>query len=200
MTINFIIEQLYNSKEVDDCIKKMVRQDHRQDFKQELFLKIYEIPQERMFALYQSNGLKFYIVRSLINLVKNNSSVYNKNYIRPERDRVEIYCDNDEEKKDTQFIDEYDPEDIIKRAASEDMEQWLVSEIDRMDEELRTTDYDEMPYYKSLVYLIREQGGMRAASRLTGIPVASISEAVKKVRNYLNNKCYNDPQVIKGVY
>ena len=199
MTINAIIEQLYNSKEVDDCIKKMVRKDHQDDFKQELFLKIYEIPEERLVMLYENNGLKFYIVRSLINLVKNGSSVYNKNYIRPERDRVGFSAESKDEnetgKMKMVFIDNTDPDELVRREKSEQKEAELIHEINNcFDEEFGTY------YYRMLVHMIAELGSMRAVSRQTGIPIASISEAIKKVRNHLKNKCYNDPEKIKGIY
>lgn len=201
MTVNHIIEQLYNSKEVDDCIRKMVRQDHQQDFKQELFLKIFEIPQQRIISLYESNGLKFYIVRSLINLVKNASSVYNKNYVRPERDRVVLYEKSEEYtvdvycKNEALFTDHHDPDEFEQRLESEERETMAVHEINNNFDDAFNT-----PYYRLLVHLIEKHGTMREVSRQTGIPIASISEAVKKTRNYLKNKIYNDAETIKGVY
>lgn len=203
MMINEIIEHLYNSVEVDDCIRRMVRPDHQQDFKQELFLKIYEIPEERLIGLYERKELKFYVVRSLINLVKNSSSVYNKNYVIPERAKVEpmkidVSESNDEYKiglanGESRMIDIDDPDDLIKRIEFEEKEIMLIDEINnKLDDEFGTH------YYRNLVHLITEHGSMREVSRRTGIPIASISEAVKKVRNHLN-RVYNG-KPIKGIY
>lgn len=61
-------------------------------------------------------------------------------------------------------------------------------------------DFLGSPFYRKLYELIKVHGSMREVSRQTGIPIASISEAVKKARNHLKNKIYNDPQTIKGIY
>lgn len=205
MTVNHIIEQLYNSKEVDDCIRKMVRQDHRQDFKQELFLKIYEIPAQRLLMLDERKELKFYVVRCLINLVKNNSSVYNKNYVKPERDNVTMWSDHKTRKEDNDdysaafkneamLLDLKNPDELAERIESEERECRAINEINNNFDDAFNT-----PYYRTLVHLISEHGSMREVSRQTGIPIASISEAVKKARNHLKNKIYNG-EPVKGIY
>ena len=173
MTVNEIIEEIYISKDFDDCIRKTVIPEHQEDFKQELVLKIYDIPHPKLHELYYRNELKYYIVRIIINLVKNKNKSYHKTYLEKgityDSDKVDKYNKQEEE------------ENFEERQKYEDWEQDMIREIERMDESLNT------PYYKLLVYLIKEQGSMRAVSRLTGIPVSSISEAVKRVRNHLNN-------------
>lgn len=205
MTVNEIIESLYNSSEVDDCIRRMVREDHRKDFKQELFIKIYDIPAERLLALNERGEIKFYIVRSLINLVKNKSSVYNKNYLRPEYEKIVMDQKTENRMADEQdgvfrsalptasLSDIDDPEHLNQRAETEQKEMKMLEEINNLDDRFGTH------YYRTLVNLVSEAGSMREVSRRTGIPVASISEAVKKVRNHLK-KIYDDPETIKGIY
>ncbi len=52
----------YSSKEVDDCIYKLVRDDHRKDFKQELFLKLLEVPCDKVMVISSKGELRYYIV------------------------------------------------------------------------------------------------------------------------------------------
>lgn len=173
MTINEIIEEIYTSKDFDDCIRKTVIPEHQADFKQELVLKIYDIPHPKLSELYYRNELKYYIVRIIINLVKNKNKSYHKTYLEKgvvyDSEKVDKYNKHEEE------------EDLEERWQHELRELQLLCEIDRLDETMKT------PFYKLLVYLIDKEGSMRAVSRLTGIPVSSISEAVKRVRNHLNN-------------
>lgn len=180
MTVSAIIEQLYKSPDLDNCIRKMVRPDLWQDFKHELILTIYSnIPEQKLCDLHQRNELKFYVVRTIINLVKNKNQVYHRNYL------LKLT-----ELKNTEQIhlDELD-----KRKKLEDRELEIVGEIDRLDDRFNTF------YYRELVKLIAKHGSMRAAARATGIEVSSISRAIKKVREHLNS-IYNDPQTIEGIY
>lgn len=184
MTVNAIIEQLYLSTELDDCICKTVRQDHREDFKQELILKIYDIPGKRLRDLWSRNELKYYVVRTIINLVKNKHKSYHKQYLDPS-----VTYDTD---KVDQLNKCEEIECFEERMAFEERELKTLFEIDVMDERFNT------PYYKLLVYLLKDKGSMRAVSRLTGIPVSSISEAVKKIRNHLQVIYNGEP--VAGIY
>lgn len=182
MLVASIIENLYNSSDLNDCIRKMVRPHHRQDFKQELFLILYEKPHETIISLHKSNGLKYYVVRIILNLVNQKRNVYHKKY----NDNSVVY--------DTEVLNHisYDQESFEERDLIEQKEMAMVEEVNNLDKTFDT------PYYRMLVNLVNEHGSQRAVSRLTGIPVSSICEAVKKVRNHLNSIYNGDP--IKGIY
>lgn len=170
MAASVILEQLYSSNDLDDCIRKMVKQHHRQDFKQELFLILYEKPSQLIIDLHKNKGLTYYVVRIILNLVNQKRNIYHKKY----SDNTVIY-DNDIV---YQVPDESYP--LEERQSREDRELVLVDHINnQLDDQFKT------PYYRMLVHLVNEHGSQRAVSRLTGIPVSSICEAVKRVRNHL---------------
>ena len=184
MTRHDIIESLYKSKDLDDCIRKMVRHDLRQDFKHEYILKMYEVPEEKLLALYNKNELRFYAVRCLINLVKLKYGVFNRVY-----NDFRIVPTDD-------FKDESEETDE-KREQREQKELDLIAEFYKLHEVFPTDS--EFPYYQAIIEAVVEHGGMRAASRATGIPKSSISDSIKKVRDHLNS-IYNDSKTIEGIY
>lgn len=203
MTVNAIIEQLYRLKELDDCIKKMVRDDLQADFKQELFINILTIPEEKLKGMHLRKELKFYTVRILLNLVRGKNSRFNKAYVQPDRSAMPLIdgsdSKSDEAGRPMRIVERWDDvqeqDEFINRQHREDLEMRMVDEIDNgLDGEFNT------PYYRHLVHLVDKWGSQREVARQTGIPVSTISEAIKKVRNHLTNKCYNDPAVLKGPY
>lgn len=208
MTRHDIIESLYKSQDLDDCIRKMVRQDLRADFKHEYILKMYEVPEEKLIALYDRKELRFYAVRCLINLVKLKYGVFNRLYnntkITYDTDKFEIngYVNDFDESRlnrtlrsKTKDIFEID-EELESRLNEEQKELELIAEINRLHEVFPTDT--EYPYYQALIEAVVEHGGMRGASRATGIPKSSISDSIKKVRDHLNS-IYNGEE-IKGIY
>jgi hypothetical protein len=172
MTVNAIVENLYKSRELDDCIKKMVRQDHQSDFKHELILLLYEKPHELILSLYNTSGLTYYVVRIILNLVNQKRNVYHRTY----NDSNITY--------DTSVLDKVSYEEItmVERMKDEERELRVVAEIKNLDE--NTTE--RFPFYQSLVYAVERYGGIRAASRATGIPRSSICDAIKIVRKKLS--------------
>ena len=186
MTHHAIIERLYNSPDLDDCIKKTVRPDHQKDFKHELILLLYEKPQELILNLYNTSGLTYYVVRIILNLVNQKRNVYHRTY----NDSTVTY-DTD---KVTMVNRQVEPEDFSEREKRELKELALLNEIEN-----NLDDKEKFPYYRELIEAINTHGGIRAASRITGIPKSSIHDTVKKIRQRLN-KIYDDPEQIKGIY
>jgi hypothetical protein len=174
MTVNAIVETLYKSKELDDCIRKTVRQDHQSDFKHELILLLYEKPHELILSLYNTSGLTYYVVRIILNLVNQNRNRYHRIY----NDSKITY--------DTSAIESmnvsYEGMTMVERMKDEERELRVVAEIKNLDE--NTTE--RFPFYQSLVYAVERYGGIRAASRATGIPRSSICDAIKIVRKKLS--------------
>lgn len=170
MTVHAIIERLYKSKDLDDCIRKTVREDHRNDFKHELFLLLYDKPQQLLIDLYNSSGLTYYVVRVILNLATQKRNIYHRNYndsnITYDSEKLTGPCD--------------ELPDFTERIQKEEKEIRLINEIN-----FNLDDGGRFPYYRELVKLVDQYGGIRAASRATGIPKSSIAEAVKKVRNHL---------------
>ena len=77
---NRIIEELWNSKDVNDAIGKMHPVEMQEDLKSELFLIIAELEESKIIDLYKKNQLKFYMVRIMINMVRSSKNKFYKNY------------------------------------------------------------------------------------------------------------------------
>jgi hypothetical protein len=71
---NEILTNLYQSKELADLLKKMQPENLREDIKQELFVILCEMPEERILMLEEKKQLKFYTVRIVMNMVLSKKS------------------------------------------------------------------------------------------------------------------------------
>jgi len=183
VTVAQIIEQLYRSKDLDECIRKTVRLDLQSDFKHELILILYDKSPELIQRLHEAKQLTFYVVRIILNLVNQSRNIYHKTYINPA-----ITYDNDKLK------DKYEiEENFEERLRKENREVALINEFNNLDSTFNTF------YYRRLIQEVAKTGGVRKASRATGIPRSSISDSIKKVREHLN-KIYNDSENIEGIY
>lgn len=173
MTHCEIISQLYQSQDLDDCITKIVKQKYREDFRQELFVIILDMPEDKIVQLYNNSVLKYFVVRICLNLVRQKRNIYHKKYLIHEHHNVDYAW---EETLVTDSID------LTDRIIEEKKEQDMCNHIESNLEGVFGTHY-----YKSLVKLIAEKGSMREVSRQTGIHISSISKAVKKVREHLQS-------------
>lgn len=101
-----ILEEFYNSIEVNDAISKMHPVELQEDLKGELFLILAELPEEKLIGLYQAKQLRFYLVRVMLNLVRStDKKFYGKyrNFVEYEEREIA-----DEKQSDpTEFISNY---------------------------------------------------------------------------------------------
>ena len=86
MTKNNIITEIFNSEEYDKVINNLFKGDDylKQDLKQELFLILLEKDEELIKNLYETNGLKFYFTRIVLNQVKSQTSPFYTKYRQSE--------------------------------------------------------------------------------------------------------------------
>lgn len=80
MDRNGIIAELWDSKDLNDTLKKKKPVEIQEDLKSELFLIICEIEENKLLELYNRKELKFYIVRIMLNLVQSSKNNFYKNY------------------------------------------------------------------------------------------------------------------------
>lgn len=165
-----IITAIYSLPEVDDCICKLVRKEHREDFKQELFLILLEQPCDKVV---QMNGtFKYFVVRIILNLVRQKKNVYHTKYLDPKttyNTDIVLYQSTHPAEHDT----------MAERIDREQKEQDLLIEINNLDQIMGTF------YHRELLKIVVKEGGQQAAARKLGIRQSSISDSVRKVRNYL---------------
>ena len=98
---NDILAELWNSKEVNDAIKKMKPVELQEDLKSEVFLIIAELNEEKLYNLYDKGQIKYYIVKIILNLATGTDKRYYGKY----RNFVEYVEKDIEDVKHNDIID-----------------------------------------------------------------------------------------------
>ncbi len=75
-----ILVEFWNSQEVNDAISKMHPVELQEELKSELFLRIAEIPEEKLIDLYEKKQLRFYVVRIMLNLIRSTDHKFYKKF------------------------------------------------------------------------------------------------------------------------
>lgn len=169
MNFEAVISLLYKDAEVNDCINKLVPKHHLEDFKQELFIRLIEY-KDSVLAAYQAGRHKFYTLRVILSLVRRERDIYHKKYkLRETVDLPDMseYCE---------------PSDFEIRKIKEEDEIKLIDRVKNLEELTGTC------YYRLLVAALEKHGSYREVSRQTGIPITSISNAMKKIRQILKDE------------
>ncbi len=139
--------------------------DHlRDDLKMEVALIICEIPDEKLFKLYEDKVLEFYTVRIILNLIRSNTSPFYKKYRQQ-------YIQLGEQ----EIIDDYD---YTEHEAREQLEDIALEEIDNL-----------YWYDAELIRLYQKKGNFRAIEKETGIPFVSCFNTLKEnaIKKHENN-------------
>lgn len=164
MKFNEIIEELFFSNELDSCIAKMVREDLRADFKQELFVIILNQDKTKIEEINDRGQLRYFVVRIVINLVSQTRNVFHKQYLNKTVSHPE------------DVRDDYDRELVMEK---EIRHENALRKISQMDEHFNTF------YYRALTELVKRHGSMNKAAKASGIPLTTISNGFKKIRSHL---------------
>jgi DNA-directed RNA polymerase specialized sigma subunit len=80
MDKNKIIEQYWINDEVNQAFAKMQPEELQYDLKVEVFMVLLEMDDEKLFGLYERNEIRFYIVRTMLNMIKSDRSQFWKKY------------------------------------------------------------------------------------------------------------------------
>lgn len=163
MTKNEVITNLYNSKNFNDCIRKMEPTHLQEDLKSEVISVVCEWPEEKVIGLSERKELEFYVVRVILNQVKSKTSPFAKKY----RQRTE-------ELKGHEVSDCHD---LNERALKEELEDIAIKEIDQL-----------YWYDAELVRLYLKLGNFRAIQDHTGIPFISCYKNIQKSLKILKRK------------
>lgn len=76
MTKQNIIQEYYLSDWMNDAIGKMHPEDLRKDLKQEVFMVLLEMDEAKLIELHTNGFLKFYAVRTMLNMIKSDRSKF----------------------------------------------------------------------------------------------------------------------------
>ena len=109
-TRNQIIEELYLSKDISQALRKMQPASLRDDLRQEMFISLCNLSEEKFWNLYENNALKFYLVRAMLNMIR--STGMNQPFFRnfrakfesiEEIENIEDQIDNSKDQKEILF-------------------------------------------------------------------------------------------------
>jgi hypothetical protein len=154
-----IISKMYLDKDINQAISKMQPVELQEDLKQEIFLVLCEMNDERLCGMWTSGYLKYFIVRTMLNMAKSDRSTFFNMF----RKSFTEYCDN------------YEKADIISGVDEE------------MDGKLKKSMGELHWYEKNLFEKYSENGrNILKLSRDTKIPYRSLFKTVTKVKKKLS--------------
>ena len=96
MNRNSIIEKLWNSQELKEAIAKMQPEDLQDDLRSEIFKVLCEMDEDKLVDMYNRNVLRFYLVRTMLNMTQSSTSQFYKLYRKPLQAELPVY-DRDED-------------------------------------------------------------------------------------------------------
>jgi len=145
---NQIISELYMSKDINDAIGKMQPYELQDDLRQEVFLVLCEMDEERLFQMFNDGYLKYFIVRTILNMAKSDRSNFSRTFRK-------VYS----EVQDNCQVEEYDDSLNEKLYRAMDVLHWYEKEIFRVYSEtgnLLQVSRDTKIPYRSLLKTIKK--------------------------------------------
>jgi hypothetical protein len=160
MVKNKILAEFWDLKEVNEAFGKMQPEELRYDLKAEVFLVLCEMDEQKLIGLYERNELRFYIVRTMLNMIKSDRSTFYKNY----RNHIEFVA-SDLNREIKRINDE--PTDLI----------------DKLEKNLEGLHWYNKEILK--LYAIDFKKNAKELSRKTGIPYMSIVRTINKTKKQM---------------
>jgi hypothetical protein len=160
MVKNKILAEFWDLKEVNEAFCKMQPEELRYDLKAEVFLVLCEMDEQKLIGLYERNELRFYIVRTMLNMIKSDRSTFYKNY----RNHIEFVA-SDLNREIKRINDE--PTDLI----------------DKLEKNLEGLHWYNKEILK--LYAIDFKKNAKELSRKTGIPYMSIVRTINKTKKQM---------------
>jgi DNA-directed RNA polymerase specialized sigma24 family protein len=169
MTRSQIIEELYNSKEIKQALMKMQPANLRDELKQEMFLNLCAITEEKFWSIYNNNGvdgLKFWLVRTMLNLIY--STRMNQPFYRHFRAKFES-------------IDLIETLEYIEDESKEHKEK-LFNQVEIARKKLSWYEDKLLDTYMEFNFNQTE------ISRKTGIPYMSIVKTISNIKKKIRDE------------
>ena len=160
MVKNKILAEFWDLKEVNEAFGKMQPEELQYDLKAEVFLVLCEMDEQKLIGLYERNELRFYIVRTMLNMIKSDRSTFYKNY----RNHIEFVA-SDLNREIKRINDE--PTDLI----------------DKLEKNLEGLHWYNKEILK--LYAIDFKKNAKELSRKTGIPYMSIVRTINKTKKQM---------------
>lgn len=168
MTRNEIIEHFYNSKDVADAISKMRPIELQDDLRQEIFLVLCEMSDERIQEMWHEGWkrkdcgekLKHYIVRMMLNMMMSNRSSF---FVKFRKSFIEWSAEHD----------------IAFHPVEDDM---AIVRVEETNKELHW-------YEREVLKLYSENGcNVMQLARDTKIPYRSLFKTISKLKKEMQVK------------
>lgn len=156
-----IIQELYLSNDINDAIGKMNPQELQEDLRQEVFLVLCEMDEARLFQMYNDGYLKYFVVRTILNMAKSDRSTFYKKF-----------------RGNLQEIP------ITYEVKKEEYDESLNSKLEKSIEILHWYELELLKIYSNNPNLL-------AISRDTKIPYRSLLKTIKKAKTLLKYKIRN---------
>jgi len=152
---------MYGNKDVADAIGKMEPEALRDDLRQEIFQVLCELPEDRLLEMHREGWLKWFIVRTMLNMIKSDRSTFWYKFRR-------------------QFVEVSDEMGREPEAA----------EDDTRDQGRVRDGVNALHWYEAKLIEIYAANGQNIAkiSRETGIPYRSLFKTIKKVKDKLKKE------------
>jgi len=169
MTRSKIIEELYNSKEIKSALMKMHPSNLREELKQEMFVNLCSISDDKFWSIYNNNGasgLKYWLVRCMLNMIY--STGMNQPFFRHFRAKYEC-LDGIEELAQ---IEDY----------SKDYKESLYNKVEKARKGLSWYEDMLLDTYVELNFNQTE------ISRKTGIPYMSIVKTISNIKKKIRDE------------
>lgn len=148
MNRNLIISELYESKDINEAIGKMQPYDLQSDLRQEVFLVLCEMEEDRLMKMYEDGYIKFFIVRTILNMAKSDRSNFARTFRRVYSEVEDNYC-----------VEEYDDSLNVKLNKSLEILHWYEKEIFKLYSDcgnlLQVSRETKIPY-RSLLKTIKK--------------------------------------------
>lgn len=157
-----VISEFYQSRDINNAIAKLQPVELQDDLRQEVFLVLCEMDEARLLKMYDDGFLKYFIVRTILNMMKSNTSRFYNTFRKGFQELTN---------QDVVKVDEYDEELLVKLEKSMTVLHW---------------------YEKEIFRLYSQNGqNILALSRDTKIPYRSLVKTIKKVKILLKYKIKN---------
>lgn len=157
---------MYNSPDINEAIGKMQPYELQDDLRQEVFLVLCEMNEEKLFEMYEQGYLKYFIVRTILNMAKS--------------DRSNFY------KKFRQLYQEIPLSYEVKK------EEYDETLVEKLEEGMQVLHW----YEAELLKLYAENGkNLLAISRDTKIPYRSLLKTIRKAKVLLKYKIRNNVDI-----
>jgi len=172
MSRNEIISTLYESKEIAQALRKMQPASLREELRQEMFMALCNISDEKFWGIYNNNGiqgLKFWLVRTMLNMIY--STGLNTPFFRHFRQKNEEFNVNHE-------VVNFDSlnEEIQER------KELLFSKIEEGRKQLSWYENTLLETYMDLGFNQKE------LSRKTKIPYQSVIKTIMIIKKKLREE------------